>query len=102
MGKIVYWGLVRTIILIVLLWLSHEHFYNQSWWIIAAVASYVFVIHPIISQYKIFIEENKNVMIDSLCSTCRHFDGTAVLCLKYDKHPTEHYIPCEGLDWEPK
>jgi len=25
-----------------------------------------------------------------------------VLCMKYDKHPTENYIPCEGEEWEPK
>lgn len=101
MGRIVYWGLIRTLITIVLLWISYEYFFNQYWWIIASIAVYIFVIHPIVSQYKLFTEENKNVMIDSLCSKCKHFSETAVLCIKYDKHPTEDFIPCEGKDWEP-
>ncbi|MEN8193017.1 MAG: hypothetical protein ABFS12_09385 [Bacteroidota bacterium] len=102
MGRIVYWGLIRITIMILLLWISYEYFYNRYWWIIAILAFYIFVIHPLISQYKIFKEENREVIVDSLCSTCKHFDETAILCLKYDKHPTNNFTPCEGIDWEVK
>jgi len=30
-----------------------------------------------------------------------HFDKSAVLCMKHDTHPTQEFLPCEGLDWEP-
>ena len=102
MGKIVYWGLIRIIITIIILWISYDYSNNKYWWIIASIGFYFVVVHPIISQYKIFTEKNKTVLNDSLCSKCKHFDETAVLCLKYDKHPTEDFIPCEGTDWEPK
>ena len=102
MGRVIYWGLIRTLIMIIVLWISYEYYYNQYWWIIALLAVYIFVIHPIISQYKKFNEESKKVILDSLCSTCKHFNETAVLCIKYDKHPTDKYIPCEGQDWEPR
>lgn len=63
---------------------------------------YIVVIHPAVIQYKIFYEENKKVILDTLCSNCKNFDETAVLCMKYDEHPTEEYVPCDGIDWQPK
>jgi len=45
--------------------------------------------------------KNKKVIDSSLCSSCKNFDRSAVLCIKYDKHPTENYVPCDGVDWEP-
>lgn len=102
MGRIIYWGLIRTTIMIIISWITYEYYYNRYWWIIATLAFYIFVVHPLISQYKNFKEETKGVIVDSLCSTCKHFDETAVLCMKYDQHPTIDFIPCEGLDWDPK
>ena len=101
MGRIVYWGLIRTIISILVLWISYDYFNYKYWWIIASIGFYIVVIQPIIVQYKSFNTLNKTVINDSLCSKCKHFDETAVLCMKYDKHPTEDFIPCEGADWEP-
>ena len=102
MGEIVYWGLLRTAITIVLLWLSFENISEKYFWIIASIAIYIIIIHPIISGYKKFINKNKNVITNSLCSKCKHFSETAVLCMKYDEHPTDDYTPCDGLDWESK
>jgi len=102
MGRIVYWGLIRTVITILLLWISYDYYYNKYWWIIAGIVIYLIIIHPILNQYKAFTRKNETVINDSLCSKCKHFDETAVLCMKYDKHPTEDYIPCDGTDWEPK
>ena len=101
MGGIVYWGLIRTAVMIVLLWVSYEYFDKKFFWIIASIAIYLIIIQPIISQYNAFIKKNKNVIDNSLCAKCKHFNETAVLCMKYDEHPTDEFTPCDGIDWEP-
>lgn len=102
MGGIVYWGLLRTAFVIVLLWLSYDYLDYKYFWIIFALAVYLIVIHPIISEYKKFVSKNKEVIDNSLCSKCKHFNETAVLCMKYDEHPEDNYTPCDGIDWEAK
>jgi len=102
MGGIVYWGLLRTGAMIILLWLSYEYFQEKFFWIFASIAIYLVIIHPIVSQYKEFTSKNKNVINNSLCSKCKHFNDTAVLCMKYDQHPTDEFTPCDGIDWEPE
>ena len=62
----------------------------------------MFVLYPAYSEYVKFRENKVKKMEGTLCATCRHYDETAVLCMKYDKHPTPDYIPCGGNDWEPK
>jgi len=62
----------------------------------------VLIVHPAMVSYRWFEERNKKVIESTLCSSCKHFDQSAVLCIKYDKHPTENYVPCDGVDWEPK
>ena len=102
MGEIVFWTLVRTLVMIPLIWISLDYFDYKFWWIISIIAIYIVIIHPAIISYKKFVEKNKDVNENSLCSSCRHYDKTAVLCMKYDKHPTMDFIPCNGVDWEPK
>ncbi len=102
MGEIVFWTLIRTLIMIPIIWISLDYFDYKFWWIISIIAIYIVIIHPAIIGYKKFEEKNKDVNENSLCSTCRHYDKTAVLCMKYDKHPTMNFIPCNGVDWEPK
>lgn len=63
---------------------------------------YGIVIYPAIVKYRHFQENNKPIITSTLCSTCRYFEKTAVLCTRLDEHPTEQYLPCEGLGWEPK
>ena len=102
MGEIVYKTLIRLAIILFVLWFSKDYFGEKFFWIIGAIGIYLFVVHPAYSAYTRFIEENKNVITNSLCSSCKHFDESAVLCTKYDKHPTDNFIPCEGTAWEPK
>jgi hypothetical protein len=75
---------------------------SQLWWMVSTAAIYVLIIHPAMVSYRWFEELNKKVIESTLCSSCKHFDRSAVLCIKYDKHPTENYVPCDGVDWEPK
>lgn len=101
MGEIVFWAIIRTAFTILFLWIIKSHIDFQLWIMISVAAVYVFIIHPTMVSYKWFEERNKNVISSTLCSSCKHFDRSAVLCLKYDKHPTEDFVPCEGEDWEP-
>ncbi len=102
MGHIIFWAIVRTAILIPILWFSFSYFEYKYWWWFSILTIYGIIIYPITIQYRIFEETNKELIENTLCSSCKHFDKTAVLCLKLDKHPTIENLPCEGLEWEPK
>lgn len=102
MGAIIFWAIIRTAILIILLWIFSDWFEYKYWWAVLSLTVYGFIIHPAVIQYQIFLRKNREVLTDTLCSSCKHFDETAVLCLKYDEHPTKYEIPCGGGEWEPK
>jgi hypothetical protein len=102
MGKIVFWALIRLALTIVVLWILFYYIDYGTWWVLGIVSLYVVVIHPALIQYDIFRESSKKIVDSSLCSSCKYFDGTAVLCTKLDEHPTENYLPCNGEYWEPK
>ncbi len=102
MGDIVFWTLIRFAISIPLIWILEDYISYSLWWLSIVFILYGFVIHPAVLGYKKFEEKNKNLFESSLCSSCKHFEKSAVLCIKYDKHPTSDFVPCEGLDWEPK
>lgn len=101
MGGIIFWGIIRTAVLIPALWFLQGYIEYKYWWWFGIMAVYGVIIHPAMIQYRFFIEENKEIVNNTLCSTCKHFDKTAILCLIHDKHPTLKKLPCEGADWEP-
>jgi hypothetical protein len=102
LGEIVFWTIIRTAITLPGLWILRYHVDSQLWYLISLAAIYVLIVHPAIQSYKWFEQKNKEIVNSTLCSSCKHFDPSAILCMKYDKHPTENYIPCDGVDWEPK
>jgi hypothetical protein len=102
MGEIVFWTILRIVLVIPILWIAKSYIEFEMWWLISFLAIYGVIIHPAIIHYRLFEERNKDIIESTLCSTCKHFDRSAVLCMKYDKHPTVEYLPCEGFDWEPK
>lgn len=101
MGIIVFWTIIRTIIVVFFLWFLKDYIDYRFWWILSFTTIYVVIVHPISIHYRLFIENNKRVLENSLCTSCKYFDKSAVICLKWDQHPTDDYLPCEGLDWEP-
>jgi len=101
MGAIVFWTIIRVAILIPTLWFLVELIDYKFWWTLVIISVYGVVIHPAVIQYKLFIEKNKEILYNTLCSNCKHFEKTAVLCAKHDKHPTVNFLPCDGVDWEP-
>jgi hypothetical protein len=102
LGAIVFWTIIRIAILIPLLWIATDYIDYKYWWMIVSMSIYGFIIHPAVIQYKLFNEESREIITNTLCSSCRHFDETALICLKYDEHPTKYEIPCEGKEWEPE
>ncbi|MCE1190020.1 MAG: phosphoethanolamine transferase CptA [Ignavibacteria bacterium] len=102
MGEIVFWALIRTAVLILFIWGVEPYMDYSVWWMMSMLLIYAVVLHPIVIQYQIFMHKNKPVFEDTLCSSCEHFEHTAVLCMKHDEHPTKEYLPCDGLDWSPK
>lgn len=102
MGAIVFWTIIRSAILIPIIWILQSYLPFNFWSIISLVGIYGLIIHPAVQHYKLFEENNKEIIESTLCSSCKHFDRSAVLCMKYDKHPTVDYLPCNGIDWEPK
>ena len=101
MGHIIFWAIIRTAVLIPTLWALYGYVEYRYWWWMVIFSVAGIIIYPITIQYKIFIEDNEEIIEHTLCSTCKSFDRTAVLCMKHDKHPTLKELPCEGLDWEP-
>jgi hypothetical protein len=102
MGEIIFWTIVRITILLPIIWFLQGYFHTEFWWIISVLAIYGIVIHPAVIHYRLFKSKNKEVLESTLCSTCAHFDKSAILCMLHDKHPSKDYLPCEGFDWEPK
>jgi hypothetical protein len=102
LGEIIFWTLVRILIIIPTIWILRGYFDYQAWWSISFLLIYGVVLHPAIVQFRYFLENNKEVLESSLCSSCEHFEKSAVLCMKHDEHPTKHYLPCDGIDWSPK
>jgi hypothetical protein len=75
---------------------------DYSFWFTATLLSiYGAVLHPAMIQYNRYQEANKEIMESTLCSSCKHFDKGAILCMKFDEHPAIDRLPCEGLSWEP-
>jgi hypothetical protein len=102
LGDIVFWTILRIAIVIPALWILKSHVNEQLWWLIAIAAIYMIIIHPAIVAKRKFESKTKSIAESIICSSCKHFDESAFLCMKHDKHPTEEFIPCEGLHWEPK
>ncbi|MGA7838169.1 MAG: hypothetical protein WB996_09395 [Ignavibacteriaceae bacterium] len=102
MGEVVFWTMVRIVVLLPLIWVLKSYIGYELWWTISLFSIYGIIIHPAIIHYNRIDEKNKEVIEDTLCSACEHFDESAVICLKHDEHPTKDYIPCDGNDWSPK
>ena len=104
MGSIVTWAIIRAAIVIVISFVLLEY---VPWieygvrWMISMAALFAVVLYPAQIQYRLYKEGTKNIVAHSLCSSCKHFEETAVMCLVLDEHVTESYLPCEGLRWEP-
>lgn len=104
-GSIVTWAIFRAAAVIGIMMLVSEYVRwldYGTWWGATLLLLYAVVLHPMQIQYRIYKDETKNVMEGTLCSTCRYFEPTGVMCSKLDEHVSEDHIPCNGELWEPK
>jgi hypothetical protein len=101
MGEIVFWAIIRCAIVIPAIYIAKSFLDYTTWWGFGILAIYAVVVHPIAIHYHLFLDRNKEILDSTLCSSCKNFERTAVLCSVCDKHPTREYLPCEGLQWEP-
>ena len=61
MGAIVFWTIIRTAVLIPILWILQSYINFQFWWVLNILAIYIVIIHPAIIHYKLFEENEKKV-----------------------------------------
>ncbi len=103
-GSIVTWAIVRAAIVIILSLVLYEYvkwIEYGVWWMVTFAALFAVVLYPAQIQYRLFKESTKNIVSGTLCSTCKYFEPTAIMCTMFDEHVSETYIPCEGVNWEP-
>lgn len=103
LGSIIWMALLRLAITLFVAWYLKDHFdIFSEWWLVTALAIYGIAIYPAQIQYEYFKHNNRRLMEETLCSSCRHFRPENLHCTRLDEHITEHYLPCEGEEWEPK
>jgi hypothetical protein len=101
-GSVVWGVLLRTAIIILLSLFIIEQFDLREYWWLSAFAIWAGAAYPGWRQYQKFQEKMKKFEEETLCGSCRYLDTSSQLCKIYDEHPTKDYVPCEGLNWEPK
>ncbi len=101
MGEVIYKTIIRSGLTLIILWFLKNQVDERFFLIVSVLAFFFFVINPAYMSYKHFLEINRKIESGTLCSSCKYFDKSAMLCIKYDKHPTEDFIPCQGRNWEP-
>ncbi len=101
MGKIVIETLIRLAVVLIAVFFIRTAMPDDKFWLILTLFAVTGgVILPAFYSYKSFYQENKEVIENSVCSRCRHFDRSAVLCKKYEAHPKKDFIPCGGDEAE--
>jgi hypothetical protein len=101
LGSIIWYAMLRLTITIFLSIYLRDHFNYNEWWIVTIAAAYGFAIYPAQIQYSVFKKSSRQLLEQTLCSSCRYFNADGLHCTKLDEHVSEHYLPCEGEGWEP-
>lgn len=101
-GSIVAGTIFRTAIIIILALTLNSIFDFRSNWVIILLVLWFLVAYPAYKKYQKFSDEEDKLSESIICGSCIHFDKSAQLCTIYDQHVKEDFIPCGGLDWEPK
>jgi hypothetical protein len=67
MGGIIFWGIIRTAILIPALWILQGMMEYKYWWWFSIFAVYGVILHPAMIQYNMFVEKTNNYELDFVC-----------------------------------
>ncbi len=101
-GAIILGSLLRTFIILALSYFLVRKYMLYDYIIMLIFILWFLVAMPAYKAYQGFNTEMEKFKESTLCGTCKHFEKSAQLCKIYDEHPTKDYIPCDGLNWEPK
>lgn len=101
MGGVILKSLFNFVLAIFLFFLTKSYINSQYYLLFFLLIFLIIVVIPHLRNINEFNRQNSVLIENTLCSSCQHFDKTAVLCLKFDEHPTVDYLPCEGGCWEP-
>jgi hypothetical protein len=101
-GSIIWGIILRSTLIFILSFVFLEFVQMREHIWIALFLLWFGAIYPGWKQFQVFNKQNKEILEDTLCGSCRNFDPTSQLCKIMDEHVTKNYIPCEGLNWEPK
>ncbi len=101
-GSIVWGVILRASIIVVLSFIFIQFFRFTGYWWLALFVFWFAAVYPGWKQYQKFNDKIQDIEESTLCGKCRYFEPTGQLCKIYDEHITKNYIPCDGLDWEPK
>jgi hypothetical protein len=101
-GSIVLWALLKMAVLVFATWYVIEQYRLHYYWLVALAAIVGIVVIPAYRQYERFTTQTRLRSGGLLCSKCKHFDETGVLCTLYDEHVSKSHIPCGGDSWEAK
>lgn len=99
----VVWGMIfRSAVIIFLTFIMIDQLeIREHWWIFSFLLWFA-AIYPGWRQYNKFHNRIKKIEEETLCGSCRNFEPSSQLCKIYDEHVSKDYIPCDGLNWEPK
>lgn len=101
-GSIVWGVILRAFIIVFLSFLVISFYRFQGYWWAVLFIFWFAAAYPGWRQYQSFQKRIKDIEESTLCGTCVHFESSGQLCKIYDEHITNDYIPCEGLDWQPR
>jgi hypothetical protein len=99
-GSILLWGLLKTAVLVVIVWIAFEYYNLHQYWLVGLGAFWLVVAYPAFMQYQRFKVRTRVLETNTLCAKCKHFDATGHFCKLLDEHVSETHIPCGGNAWE--
>jgi hypothetical protein len=103
MGSIIYWGLLRFAVVLVSFWFLRDVIEKYGdWWSLFFVAIGVVVLYPAQLAYMQHREKVKQVNLEVICTSCKHYNRDEALCTALDQLVTSSIVPCEAVMWEPK
>jgi len=101
-GSIVWGIILRASIIVLFSFFFIQFFRFHGYWWLALFIFWFAAVYPGWKQFQHFDKKIKDIKENTLCGKCKYFESSGQLCKIYDEHITKDYIPCDGLDWEPK
>ncbi len=101
-GSIVLYCIVATAATLLVYWYIFEFQDASESWHLAFFAAWIVAMYPTLRMYETYKKQSKKIEENALCSTCRNYEETGLLCRLYDEHVSANYTPCEGNDWQPR